>query len=139
MGCIIWEVKISKCENYSKWGPKRWWEHFMIHDESISYMASKFISNNIWPSFWPNIWPPFGLTYCFGQRGGGVKCYSIWILRPDLESCHHLTSFRTPFNMILHAEFLTSHVYNPLYNWLCTHLKIKIFEKKVFWMYVFDV
>ena len=33
-----------------------------------------------------------------GQKG--VKCYSIWVLRPDLEFSHNLASFRTPFVII---------------------------------------
>ena len=34
----------------------------------------------------------------FGQKG--VKCYSIWILRPDLESSHHFTYHMPPLDII---------------------------------------
>ena len=36
----------------------------------------------------------------FWAKGGGVKCYSIWIVRADLESSHHLASLRTQFDVI---------------------------------------
>ena len=70
----------------------------MRNDEGIPNLASEFKSDNIWPPFgqqtfeyWQNTWF-IQCSTVFGQKG--VKCYSIGITRPDLESSHHLAYLR---------------------------------------------
>ena len=73
----------------------------MLNNEGIPNLASKLKSNKIWHPFLPKQLSQIGyiiyfanFEFFFGQKG--VKCYLIWILRPNLESSHHLASLGPP-------------------------------------------
>ena len=67
----------------------KWW--------AISKSGIKIQSNDIWTHFWQKI---SKMDIVFGGPKKGVKCHSILILMPDMESAHHLRYFRTPFVII---------------------------------------
>ena len=83
----------------------------------ISNVPSKLKFNNILPPFGSqNVenWQNTGFSqFSIFSATEVVKCYSIWILRPDLESSQYLASLRTQFDMI----FLFWFFYLP-----CHHL-----------------
>ena len=77
-------------------------------------LASEFKSDNIWHHFWPKNCQKLaksGILKIFDSflATKGVRCYPIWILRPDLDSSHHFPYLRPNSIEFLHSDFFTSH------------------------------
>ena len=73
----------------------------MLNDKKIPNLALKFKSNNILPLLAQKLWkfeiiPRYSLFWQVLCQMG-IKCCSIWLLRPDLESSHNLASIRIQF------------------------------------------
>ena len=66
-----------------------------------------------------------------------VKCYSIWILRPDLESSHHLASFRTQFDIIFGCWSFDQYVISANYIIVYTFKNQNFWQ--TFWIVAIDV
>ena len=59
---------------------------------------------------WLASWVVCQFSTVFWPKGERIKYYSIWILRTDLESSHHLASVRTPYIIIITFWILDTHV-----------------------------
>ena len=92
-------AKKSKCENHIKWDLKRcrMMRGFQIWSQNSNWIpfdplfGQKTVENRLNRLFCK-------FSTFFGPKG--VKCHSIWILRPDLESSYHSASLRIPFDII---------------------------------------
>ena len=109
----------------------------MLHDERIPNLGSKFKWNKIWPPFWPRNMLDQKRSQMLGEKGGQMLLDFNFEARFEI-----LSSFSISYDPICYdfhiLKFWPPIWYSPLYNYLRTHLKVKISEK-LFWILVIDV
>ena len=97
-----WEVKKWKCESHFKWEPiickiMRGFQVWPQNSNRITFDPLFGQKLSKIGTFHKSLFS----TLFFAKNG--VKCYPIWILRPDLHLSHHFTYHKPPFEMILNT------------------------------------
>ena len=108
-------------------------QHMMCPDETNTFAPTKN-KNRKMDEIWRNL-ESSGISLDFDRFLGqkGVKCYPIWILRPDLESSRHVASIR-PFCVkifkfcFFHGKFKMSNGAGTQFFW-----------KKIIFFFIFEI